>query len=347
MKLSTETEERIALVMCSDDAYTRPTAATIASVVAHLAPGYIIDLYLIDRDISPFHRRRITEAILPDADKVTLHWRTLDMELLRTVGSPEPWLNINAYAPLWIEDIVPSSVKKVVYADSDLIFERSISELWNHDVRSVSVGAGRDQWIPHTSSPSGVFNYRELGIRKHQPYFNTGVMVLNLEKWRATRVKERALAYLDRYANDINLADQGVLNAVLSDDWNTLAPSWNVHHKIGTELWLHRIEEWPSSDFKAYMKVRHNTLLSDPNILHFAGPEKPWRPDLYHPETLRWFRYLWRSGWMSSRERTRSVVDVYQKHYLDTVKRSTRPVRHWAADRLPALFSRVVTPYAD
>ena len=336
----------IVVVMCSDDTYVRPTAVTITSVLHNLAPGYTVELYLVDRGISQAHRNRVEHVLAAYADRVTLHWRFVDTSGLDAIAPSESWLNSNAYVPLWMETIVPASVNKALYLDSDLVVEGSLSDLWNRELHSAALLAAQDQWIPHISSHAGIHNHTVIDASDTHPYFNSGVMVCNLEKWRAAHVNERARAYIRRHTHAINLADQGVLNAVLMHDWKALPPSWNVHHKIGTKRWIREAAQWPLSDFRTEMRARYSTLLSYPHILHFAGPEKPWKTD-HHPEALRWFRYAWRSRWMTLRERARSIPTVYQRQSVGTIKNATRPIRHWVARRVPAPLTRVLAPYTD
>src|SRR5207244_1433075 len=99
--------------------------------------------------------------------------------------------------------------------------------LWDRGTGDHAVLAVQDSIAPYVSSRFGVARYRELGLPPKAKYFNAGVLVLNLDRWRRERVTERALEYVKAYAHEVSFWDQEGLNAVLSGKWGELDSVWN------------------------------------------------------------------------------------------------------------------------
>lgn len=84
--------------------------------------------------------------------------------------------------------ILPIDINKILYLDSDIIVRRSLHELWDTDVADYALGAVIDYvWGPGK-------DYVELppGTK----YFNSGVMLINMDYWRRNQLYERGIAFV-------------------------------------------------------------------------------------------------------------------------------------------------------
>ena len=128
-----------------------------------------------------------------------------------------------------------------------------------------------------------VFNWSSIGIAANARYFQCGVLVINLRAWRNGKAAERAMDYLSEYWEQIQLADQGVLNAVLHDSWTPLDQRWN---QTTTVLFP---EYWTAP---AYSLAEWKRVKNDPQIVHYDGGAKPWLQRTRHPRNGVFFTYL-------------------------------------------------------
>ena len=161
-----------------------------------------------------------------------MSWHTPDRS--RLVGVPL-WgrLPVCVYNKLLVPDVVPAEVPTVLWLDCDTLVLGDISPLWDEGTGGNTLRAVQDSVVPLVSSDMGVARYRELGLRANAKYFNCGVMLMNMERWRQQRVSERALGYLKTYARDVAFLEQEGINAVLSDHWGPLDPQWNWSVSVG------------------------------------------------------------------------------------------------------------------
>ena len=89
------------------------------------------------------------------------------------------------YFRILAPELLPASLSRVIYLDADVRVASDLSRLWAEPLREHPVLAVRDAGAPLVSSPRGLVNHRELGLAPELGYFNAGVMLLDLARWRA------------------------------------------------------------------------------------------------------------------------------------------------------------------
>jgi len=170
--------------------------------------------------------------------------------------------------------------QRILYLDADTVVMSSLEDL---DVLTIEepqiIAACLEPYTPTFASANGISDFAKLGFSGAEPYFNAGVMLIDVGGWRRAKVYERALEYLGRRDVRIALFDQEALNVALEGQWRELKPEWNV-----SRYWMR----------KERRALRPN-ILDDARIVHFLSAEKPWMaPGVVHPwlmekyETFAW-----------------------------------------------------------
>ena len=88
-----------------------------------------------------------------------------------------------------------------------MIVRKDISELWLTDLSGHAVAA--------VEAPLSKRNRDRLQISDNYFYFNAGMLLINLRKWRESHAFDQFMAFLRDKADLIKWWDQDVLNAVL------------------------------------------------------------------------------------------------------------------------------------
>jgi lipopolysaccharide biosynthesis glycosyltransferase len=122
------------------------------------------------------------------------------------------------YLRLFFPLIVPTTVSTIIYLDVDTIVTNPLYELWKMDVGMLPLAAVYDNYVK--TQPL-------LGITKEGEYFNSGVMLINIPRWNALAISEKAMAYLHHNPEKILFVDQCGLNAVLKGLWMKLPSKFN------------------------------------------------------------------------------------------------------------------------
>ena len=195
------------VIVCSADAgYVLPLTVMLTSARAHLPARRHLDIHIIDEDIPEPEKARVRSSL--DHDAVTISWHTADRS--RFVDVPL-WgrLPISVYNKLLVPDVLPEEVHTALWLNSDTLVLGDISPLWDEGTADSTVRAVQDPVVPLVSSDLGVARYREFGLRPDAKYFNCGVMLINVRRWREQGVSDRALAYLKTYARDVAFLGAG------------------------------------------------------------------------------------------------------------------------------------------
>ena len=161
------------------------------------------------------------------------------------------------YYRLLIPELFPG-YSKVLYMDCDTIALSDVAELYNIDVQDNYLGAVADQVVGIVSE-FGNYTKNALGIDGNK-YFNSGVIVLNLEKLREINFYCQFEKVLRSY-HFVIAPDQDVLNLICKDkvfycgaEWNKMPLAGNnkekpklVHYNLSMKPW-----HYDGIDFEEY-----------------------------------------------------------------------------------------------
>jgi lipopolysaccharide biosynthesis glycosyltransferase len=244
--------QTIAVACSIDDRYALPLAVMLESLAACLPPQWQTRMYLLHRNLSQAACVAIDSLV--DLHLIPLAGPCLD-KLPRDHRYPP-----EAAAPLFLPELLPADIGRVLFLDADMLVLDDIGPLWSHDLAGRSWAAAVDSAIPLCRAPRGVPRSVARGIPADASYCNAGVMLIDVEAWRQRGVAERALDSLGRIADRNDFLHQEALNATAWNDWSPLDPRWNLPATVGR--WFDRT---PTAAAAA------------PGIVHFAGRAKPWR----------------------------------------------------------------------
>ena len=65
--------------------------------------------------------------------------------------------------------------------------------------------------------------------------FNSGVLLIDLEKWREEKITERSLAWALEKGEELKFVDQDSLNAIIGDRYIRLDQRWNAMRRESPE----------------------------------------------------------------------------------------------------------------
>ncbi len=330
------------IVMCAaDNAYVIPLAVTLTSAAKHLPAGCRMLVYLIDTGIDELNWIGLKESLsLAPVDIIHV---PVDVERLRHLKTSHH-ISHTAFVRLLAAEWLPSNIDRVIYLDSDLLFRDDLSKIWNVDLGNEILAAVPDIACPfidarhaqcnfRRSSPflatlAPVRNWRKLGLDPAAPYFNSGVMLIDLKTWRRERLGDQFLRCLADNERHVWCWDQYALNVVLAERWRTLPVRWNQ----GTHLF-----EYPSAEQSPVGLAEYREMFDDPAVIHFTTEFKPWRHGSRHPQRDLYFQALqetaWRD-WLPTKTDT-SLRQAWQTVALAIHKRTTIAMR-----KLNALLDR-------
>ena len=275
----------IVVAASADDAYAMPLAVMVRSLLTNLPAEERVRLFVLDGGITRESRDRLL-ASWPN-QRLEVEWLAPNSRLLRDVKI-SGHVTLPSYFRVLIGSTLPASVNRAVYLDADVIVESNLAELWAVDLGNHPVAAVRDWIVLTVSAPNGLMNWREIGLDPRQPYFNAGVLLIDIARWRQDGTEHKIVDHLVRHRQHIRWHDQDGLNAVLGRDCLELDPRWNLNI---------RNRKFPALESLPFGAAEYEAIVAGARICHFATHVKPWHTDCEHPHRERFFHYLDQTAW--------------------------------------------------
>ncbi len=279
-------------VACStDDRYVAHSAAMIHSVLSHRGERRVIVHYLHDESV-PADKLTKLEGMTA-AMGGTLDSILVPPEL--TEGLPEwEYISRTMWFRIFLPDLLPA-VARVLYLDCDCLVLKPLDELFATDLDDAYVGS-----VANVPPLHDLGRIASLGIDDPRDYFNSGVLLLNLDCMRRDRCAERLREFGVANKRNLVLPDQDTLNVILGERRRDLHPRWNA---------MTSLSEWSWSIY-AYGSRAREEARDRPAIRHFEGPPilKPWH--VLNEDPLRDTYFAHRAGtpWPTVRLEGRTVA---------------------------------------
>jgi lipopolysaccharide biosynthesis glycosyltransferase len=197
----------------------------------------------------------------------------------------------NAWYRVRLPELLPD-VRRVLYIDADTLIVAPLQELWDTELDCSPLAAVTQYLYP--AMVARVADDPRLSVAD---YFNSGVLIFDLARWRSESITDEIAAYVGDRSHQLVWPDQDALNAVLHARRHVLHPRWNAM----TGIW-----ELPDRQLP-YGVGDLSEARADPAIVHFIGPYKPWHFRCKSRYRAEWWRCLERTPWRDRQLEGRSL----------------------------------------
>ncbi|MEG1159731.1 MAG: glycosyltransferase family 8 protein [Acidaminococcaceae bacterium] len=271
-------DDKINIVFASDDNYAQHAAVAMASILKNTLEPTRINFFLIADEISGKKKAMVEQTVTMLAGKIT--FIKISNEKL-TQGFVSGQISRACYFRLDIANILPKTIKKIIYLDCDLLVYNDIAKLWAIDMRGKALAAVCDYGI----MASGRIRKQKkhyIGLGAEDQYFNSGVLVLDLELWRQEKYAEQviSLALTSHFPNH----DQDALNKIFIRNWCEMPLCWNVIPPI--------FNLFPKILCNGNYRKAAMAAKITPAIFHYAGGYKPWEYERHEGFNDKYYEYL-------------------------------------------------------
>ncbi|MEC3879887.1 glycosyltransferase family 8 protein [Parapedobacter sp. 10938] len=260
-------KENITLVTVCDNHFAVMLAALLKSILTNQNGTGLFSLYIVDDGISRKNRRRLDSIIMHTAN-FGVNWLPIKKAFPSNIelpldGSAFP---LSVYARICIPYFLPDTVEKAIYLDADTLVENGLEELWNVDMSGYGLAAVTDKATTVSTRWAGIKNYAALGIPADSLYFNTGVLIMDLKKWREEDIPSHVFKCIKENIKYATFPDQYGLNVYFANKWLALPAHWNSYAQDD---------------------------IIDPKIIHFTGMKPIYRGYQFNQAyKRRFFEYL-------------------------------------------------------
>lgn len=278
-------DKSLSVIFCSDDRGVTPQLeVALWSLLRHASPDTCYDVIVLSCGISPDNRSRLKGLLARlQPCRHTLRFVETESVLL-------PWANVlpcrgwplAAWARCFVDTLLPDTHGKVLYLDIDVYVCEDLSGLFATDLGEAVIGAVCEARRGDRKSGD---NFSRIRLPQEACcYFNSGVLLMDLDRFREEEIARKLVSFAQRQDIRLHCPDQDVLNGVLWDRVYFLHPRWNwsdgryeraIRMRLDIAYWCGNP---PVTILEAALK---------PGILHFWGPRKPWVCN-HRPEGTRY-----------------------------------------------------------
>ncbi|KKQ61467.1 MAG: hypothetical protein US81_C0006G0023 [Parcubacteria group bacterium GW2011_GWE2_38_18] len=269
----------IPIALAADNNYVIPLGVTIFSILCNKKNNHSIEFFILDGGITDIEKEKIINLI--NSYDSTSHFIPIS-DVLKDKNLPEIGrLNKMAYARLFIPEMIKK--EKVIYLDTDIIVNGDLQDFYDLKFDSAFAAMNEPEML-------------KIIKRKNNPilnkYFNSGVLIINTDKWQKLDITNKALDFAIKYPEKIETADQDALNYTCQGLWSEFDKKYN-HEVIYNE----------TNDSE------------DSVITHYIGDIKPWHYE-YPNKIGNYAKYANSSPWKNIWQTSPSFKKIYKKLWL-------------------------------
>lgn len=285
----------INIALASDNNYAQHLGITIISILENSGNPENVNFHILENGIN----QENIENIKSIAKKYNCKLSFYKIDQSQTQNFPEiDYLTKAAYLRLFLPNIIPQEINKILYLDCDLVVLKDIRYLYEIDLKNKPLAAVKD-----VKSQEIIRIYFYHGLKS---YFNSGVMLIDLGVWRKQNVTEKSIEFINKHAKELTTADQDVLNCLFKDDWLELPKIYNTDPKH---------------------EAANSLPAKDTAILHYSDKIKPWSYLYFGKNKKYYFKYLALSPWQDFQYKDKSTKNLLKKNKLVIIKEIKNKIR--------------------
>lgn len=188
---------------------------------------------------------------------------------------------LRLYAPYIIKN-----VEKILYLDPDIVCQKSIEEIYNLNLGDKIIGACHNMLRENIDFLRKIM-LKDLGLPIDSYYVNSGVLLIDVSKYREYITAEELDKFLEENTNRFEYHDQDVLNYLFHDKIKIAAHEFN--YQINA-VDLHNID---------YNQV----------LIHYSEKMKPWKEN-YNDliRAIPYYKLLYKMG---EQEKLKKLITCY------------------------------------
>ena len=253
----TNPSQNIHVAFTIDNNYSLYATLAINSILRNNTSNSNYTFYIVETDLTDKNIKKMKDFVEKRGHKI--EFIDVDPSIVdkgHDFFDSEQWagrLNNIALARILLPDLLPKNLNKVLYLDADIMVCGDLLKLYNTKLGNYPLAMAKDPWVSDYTF-----------IKMPKAYYNSGVILMDLNLWRKYNITKKLLNYVDKnfirfipnpkQSTYFNFPDQDLINVVLQ---RQIKPISNFYNSFRT------IHYNP--------KTKEGTV-----IVHWTGHNKPW-----------------------------------------------------------------------
>lgn len=261
------------LLVTVDKNYIPPLQVMLTSLYMN-NPGEDVELYLLhsklqEKEMEPLEKQCVRLGYKFFPVKIEDSWFA---QAPVTKQYPR-----EMYYRLLAPCLLPQKLHRILYLDPDILVINSLKPLWETDMKGRLFSAAA-----HTGKTNLANNINQVRLGTTHKYFNSGVLLINLDQGRKEILPEEIFRYAGEHAKELLLPDQDILNAVFGS--RTL--------ELDDYLWNYDARNYSTYLLRSGGVCDMDWVMGNTGILHFCGKTKPWQAGYIHRFGILYKHYM-------------------------------------------------------
>lgn len=288
----------IDVVFAADRAYLPHFATAASSLVWNCS---VQRIFLIS-DTADERVSQTLEAVADSAGKRAPELVVFEPPAETAGYSVSGHISAAAFWRIHLAELLPRDVQYALYLDSDLVIT---GDLITRCAEELSA-PGENNPLVWAVEESSSHSLEKFGLEQGS-YFNSGVLLLNMARWRDEAFGERLELLNQKVGGQLDWWDQDLLNIAINHDWQ---------------------------EFGHWANGILGKRAPDNLVVHFNGRDKPWHLGSSDPDAALYFFYRKKTlFWPMKKELSLSTFLVrLLPNWLNTLikrtKRAVSNIRH-------------------
>lgn len=289
----TISKEKINIVYTLDDGFAMQAAVSLVSLFSNNT-DLLFHIFIVSDHI----RLENIERLKGVAKAYHQRMDIVHMPDLKELGGVDFATNgwgKATYCRLFLASLLPDDIEKIIYIDSDTLIVDDILGL----VEILNSKEFDNKYLGACLDSKATFK-RFHSFKRSEKYINTGLLLVNLKRWRQDKIEQKLLCEVERRRGKSIDTDQSYLNCLLANKIMTLPAKYNVMSLYYTDYRDYLKKSGYKRD-EIYSEGELKDAVEHPVIIHFAGDReyRPWYIHCKHSRKDEWFSYLKETPWAS------------------------------------------------
>ena len=286
---------RIPIAFVSNDKGVLMLGIALYSLLTNAYSDTHYVIYILDDSISEANKDKISG--LRSLHSCEIHFIAISGILESFAYKAHGSWPANMYARLHLPTLLTAETR-VLYMDIDVLVTGDLSELFIQETPPQCLAS-----VIYEEQDEGIEDRkRYLGLHKEHKYFNSGVMLMELERMRRDHTESKIQDCIRQNKIQLFYPDQDILNIALTRRVQGIHPKWNCPSYLVGLRALRGKSMWGEISKEAVLEA-----VVKPRILHFLAHPKPIKR--YNKQYL-WYKY--RKIWLQSPWKNVPVKDTHR-----------------------------------
>lgn len=264
----------------SDDNYAKVLGVSLLSLCIH-NKDIINNIYVVSQNISIDNKEKLSsitnkygiKIIFIEIDSFNKYFDK-DIDIKR--------YSLSMFSRILADKLLPNDIKRIIYLDCDTLINDNLLDLYNINLNEKTIGAVNDY--------RSIYYQKNLDIKKNNCYINSGVLLIDLDKYRNNNYSKKIIDCIKKYNGIFEFPDNDAICKVLQDDIFLLPIKYNM------------ISVFYMTNNKELKILRKPHIMDDdkiisiskknPSIIHFTTMflmnGRPWYLNCNHPYANRY-----------------------------------------------------------